>query len=124
MGDDYVRYGFPFIDVDAGGSVLGMIRACESAAKTLPANVKIIPGHGALSNLEELREYIKMLKETSATVSAALRKGKTLEQMKKEHVLAPWSQRYSNQPVTTDVFIETLYNSLSGHTHTPFVKHN
>jgi glyoxylase-like metal-dependent hydrolase (beta-lactamase superfamily II) len=30
MGDDYVRYGFPFIDVQAGGSVEGMIQRRRS----------------------------------------------------------------------------------------------
>src|SRR5438132_1546885 len=29
MGDDFVRYGFPFIDVASGGSVQGMISALE-----------------------------------------------------------------------------------------------
>src|ERR1700675_4912802 len=29
MGDDFVRYGFPFIDVSSGGSVQGMIAAME-----------------------------------------------------------------------------------------------
>ena len=28
MGDIYVRYGFPFIDVIGGGNVRGMIAAC------------------------------------------------------------------------------------------------
>ncbi|MGH9915451.1 MAG: MBL fold metallo-hydrolase, partial [Pyrinomonadaceae bacterium] len=49
MGDDFVRYGFPFIDVASGGSVQGMIDAMEKAMRQLPADVKVIPGHGALS---------------------------------------------------------------------------
>ena len=36
MGDDYVRYGFPFIDVQAG-DVEGMIKACEDSDEKLPA---------------------------------------------------------------------------------------
>ena len=31
MGDDFVRYGFPFIDVSSGGSVQGMIDALEKS---------------------------------------------------------------------------------------------
>jgi len=31
MGDDFVRYGFPFIDVASGGSVQGMIDAMEKS---------------------------------------------------------------------------------------------
>src|SRR5262249_57052228 len=65
MGDDFVRYGFPFIDVAAGGSVQGMISAMEKAIAMLPPDVKVIPGHGALSNLDDVRAFVKMLKETS-----------------------------------------------------------
>jgi cyclase len=122
MGDDFVRYGFPFIDVSAGGSVQGMIAAMEKATAQLPADVKVIPGHGALSNLDDVRAYTQMLKETTAAVEAALKAHKTLDQMKQEKVLAPWS-KFSGDFVNTDVFTETLYNSLTN-TKGEFVKHN
>jgi cyclase len=122
MGDDFVRYGFPFIDVASGGSVQGMIDGVEKAAAQLPADVKVIPGHGALSNLDDVRAYVKMLRETSAAVQKALDAHKTLDQMKQEKILAPWS-KWSSDFVSQDVFIETLYNSLTGHPG-QFVKHN
>jgi cyclase len=122
LGDDFVRYGFPFIDVASGGSVQGMIDAMEKATAQLPADVKVIPGHGALSNLDDVREFVKMLKETSAVVEKALQQRKTLEQMKKEKILDPW-KKWSGDFVSTDAFIETLYNSLTG-TKGQFVKHN
>jgi glyoxylase-like metal-dependent hydrolase (beta-lactamase superfamily II) len=122
MGDDFVRYGFPFIDVSSGGSVQGMIAAMEKATAQLPADVKVIPGHGALSNLNDVREFTKMLKETSAVVENALKAHKTLEQMKQEKILEPW-KKWSGDFVNTDAFIETLYNSLTG-TKGEFVKHN
>jgi cyclase len=122
MGDDFVRYGFPFIDVTSGGSVQGMIAAMEKATAQLPADVKVIPGHGALSNLDDVRAFTKMLKETSAVVQKALAEHKTLEQMKQEKILDPWS-KWSGDFVKTDAFIETLYNSLTG-TKGEFVKHN
>ena len=71
MGDDFVRYGYPFIDVNSGGSVQGMIAACEKVVAVLPPDVKVIPGHGQLSNLDEVKDYIVMLKGTSAAVQAA-----------------------------------------------------
>jgi cyclase len=122
MGDDFVRYGFPFIDVTSGGSVQGMIAAMEKATAQLPADVKVIPGHGQLSNLDDVREFTKMLKETSAVVQKALAERKTLEQMKQEKILDPWN-KWSGDFVKTDAFIETLYNSLTG-TKGEFIKHN
>lgn len=122
MGDDFVRYGFPFIDVTSGGSVQGMIAAMEKVSAQLPSDVKVIPGHGALSNLDDVRAYTKMLRETSAAVQKALDEKKTLEQMKQEKILEPW-KKWSGEPVDNDKFIETLYNSLTG-TKGEFVKHN
>jgi glyoxylase-like metal-dependent hydrolase (beta-lactamase superfamily II) len=122
MGDDFVRYGFPFIDVASGGSVQGMIAAMEKATAQLPADVKVIPGHGQLSNLDDVREFTRMLKETSAAVQKALAEHKTLEQMKQEKILEPW-KKWSGDFVNTDAFIETLYNSLTG-TKGEFLKHN
>jgi len=122
MGDDFVRYGFPFIDVAAGGSVQGMIDALEKVSAMLPADVKVIPGHGALSNLDDVRAFVQMLKETSAVVQKAIDNHQTLEQMKQAKILARWD-KFSGNFVNTDAFIETLYNSLTGQKG-KFVKHN
>ncbi|OLC98329.1 MAG: MBL fold metallo-hydrolase [Acidobacteria bacterium 13_1_40CM_4_58_4] len=122
MGDDFVRYGFPFIDVASGGSLQGMIDAMEKATAQLPTDVKVIPGHGALSNLDDVRAFTKMLKETSAVVQKALNEHETLDQMKQAKILAPWD-KFSGQFINSDAFIETLYNSLTGHKG-EFLKHN
>jgi glyoxylase-like metal-dependent hydrolase (beta-lactamase superfamily II) len=123
MGDDFVTYGFPFIDVDSGGSIDGMIDGVEKAIAQLPANVKVIPGHGPVSTLDDVRAYVKMLKETRDAVQQAINKGQTLEQMKQEKILEPW-KKYSGESISTDLFIETLYNSLTGKPNGKFVKHN
>lgn len=122
MGDDFVRYGFPFIDVASGGSVQGMAAAMEKVSKELPSDVKVIPGHGAVSNLDDVRAFVKMLKETSAAVQKAIDEHKTVEQMKREKILEPW-KKWSGDFIDSDKFIETLYNSLTG-TKGDFVKHN
>jgi len=122
MGDDFVRYGFPFIDVASGGSVQGMISAMEKVMAMLPPDVKVIPGHGALSNLDDVRAFVKMLKETSSEVQKAIDRRQTLEQMKQAKILAPW-QKFSGDFINTDAFIETLYYSLTGQKG-KFVKHN
>jgi glyoxylase-like metal-dependent hydrolase (beta-lactamase superfamily II) len=115
MGDIFVRYGFPFIDTNAGGNVRGMIEACEDVIRTAPADTRVIPGHGEIASLAELREYAKMLEDTSARVSQALAAGKSLAQMKQEKLLGAWSARYSPPKalIDTDAFTESLYQSLA-----------
>jgi cyclase len=124
MGDDFVRYGYPFIDVNSGGSVQGMIAACEKVVAVLPADVKVIPGHGQLSNLDEVRDYIAMLNGTSAAVQGAIKSRKSVDQMKKDKILAAWDAKYSGKFITSDMFIETLNNSLTNQKNAEFVKHN
>ena len=122
MGDDFVRYGFPFIDVASGGSVQGMIAAMEKVSAQLPPDVKVIPGHGALSNLDDVRAFVTMLKETSAVVQQAVDQHLTVAQMKQQKILEPW-KKWSGDFIDSDKFIETLYNSLTG-TKGQFVPHN
>jgi len=123
FGDDFVRYGFPFIDINGGGSSKGMIAALEGAIAQLPADVKVIPGHGALATLNDVREFVKLLKDTRGVVEQGVKAGKTLQQLQQEKVLAPW-QKYSGQFVNTDLFIETLYNELTGKKTAALLKHN
>jgi glyoxylase-like metal-dependent hydrolase (beta-lactamase superfamily II) len=123
MGDDFVTYGFPFIDVDSGGSINGMIDAVEKVIGQLPADVKIIPGHGPISNLDDVRAYLTMLKDTRNAVAKAIAKHQTLDQMKQARILDPW-KKYSGDFINADAFVETIYNSLTGQKNGKFIKHN
>jgi len=113
MGDDFFNGGmFPFIDLDSGGSVQGMIAGDEKVLSEVPDDVKIIPGHGPLGTKDDLRKFIAMLKETSAAVQAGIKQGKNLDQLKKEKVLAKWDA-YGKGFINTDLFTEILYDSLT-----------
>jgi len=112
MGDDFFNGGmFPFIDIESGGSVQGMIAGDEKVLAEVPDDVKIIPGHGPLATKDDLRKFVQVLKETSAAVQAGINKGKTLDQLKKEKVLAKWDS-WGQAFIKTDVFTEILYDSL------------
>jgi len=112
MGDEFVTH-FPFVDVEAGGSLQGMINAVENVIAHVQPDVKVIPGHGQVSSLGDLRAYLTMLKATRDAVAHALKDGKTLDQMKQAKILDPW-KRYSGEFVNEDAFLETLYISVAG----------
>jgi glyoxylase-like metal-dependent hydrolase (beta-lactamase superfamily II) len=116
MGDIFVRYGFPFIDVSGGGNVRGMIGACQDVIASVPADTRIIPGHGAVASVADLREYTKMLTDTATLIERAIANGESLAAIKKANPLSPWSERYSPAKgfVDTEAFTESLYYSLAG----------
>jgi cyclase len=113
MGDDFFNGGmFPFIDLESGGSVQGMIAGDEKVLAEVPDDVKIIPGHGPLGSKDDLRKFIAMLRETSAAVQDGIKQGKTLDQLKKEKVLGKWDS-FGQSFIKTDIFTEILYDSLT-----------
>jgi glyoxylase-like metal-dependent hydrolase (beta-lactamase superfamily II) len=112
MGDDFVN-GFPFVDLASGGSVKGLIRTVETAIGKIPADAKVIPGHGPISTVEDVKRYLAMLRDTVAAVEKGIRDGKSLDQLKKERVLARWENQ-KRSFMTVDNYTESIFNELSG----------
>ena len=112
MGDDFFNGRFPFVDIDGGGSVAGLIQNVEKVLGQLPDDVKIIPGHGDLADKAALRAYLEMLKATSAAAQAAIKAGKTVAQAKEEKILSKW-ETWGTGFVGQDRFLDTLYREYS-----------
>lgn len=112
MGDTFFNGTFPFIDVDNGGSVKGMIAAAEKVASMIPADTKVIPGHGPLGDRDSLRKFAEMLKGASGAVQAAITAGKTADQMKADKILAAWDA-WGKGFMKPDTFIDVLVRDLS-----------
>jgi glyoxylase-like metal-dependent hydrolase (beta-lactamase superfamily II) len=111
MGDDFFAARFPFVDVENGGSVEGLARNVAEIIAKAPAGVKIIPGHGPLSTVEDLRAYHSMLVETTEAVRARLRAGRTLQQAKAEGLPEKWAT-WGAGFINTQDWIEIVYRSL------------
>jgi len=79
MGDVHFSGLFPFIDLSSGGSVRGVIDAVTRVVDQVPSDASVIPGHGPLSTVDDLREYLEMLKESVAFVEAGIEAGKSLD---------------------------------------------
>ncbi|HVF45812.1 MAG TPA: MBL fold metallo-hydrolase [Pyrinomonadaceae bacterium] len=111
MGDDFFAGRFPFVDVENGGSVEGLERNVSEIIEKAPADVKIIPGHGPLSTLADLRAYRDVLRETIALVRARAGAGRTLEQAKAEGLPEKFKE-WGSGFINTEQWIEIVYKSL------------
>jgi glyoxylase-like metal-dependent hydrolase (beta-lactamase superfamily II) len=107
MGDDFVTYGFPFIDVKSGGSLSGMIADLEKVLTLIPSDTKVIPGHGPISTPDDVRKFVDMLKDTRALVAKASAEGKTADQMKNDHVLSKY-ESLGKGFIKTDAWIDLV----------------
>lgn len=81
MGDQFIG-AFPLIDSNSGGNAEGYIKTVGAVLEKIPADAKIIPGHGKLSTVEDMKNYHAMLLDTLAIVQKQITAGKTLEEIK------------------------------------------
>jgi glyoxylase-like metal-dependent hydrolase (beta-lactamase superfamily II) len=112
LGDDFFFERFPFVDLDSGGSVQGLINNIAALLSQVPADAKIIPGHGPLSSHSDLRNYHAMLTETAKMVQDGMRAGKPLDELKK----AGFPEKYKAAGsgfIKTEQWIETIHKSYS-----------
>ncbi len=72
---------FPFVDIATGGNVLSYADNVKTVIDSVPNDVRIIPGHGALSNKAELITYHKMLQDSIQHVRQNIEQGMTLEEL-------------------------------------------
>ncbi len=115
-GDVFTNFSppnFPAVDFenDGSGGVQGIRTACEYVLAQGPADMKVIPGHGALATKEDVRKYLAVLNGTAAAIQAGIDQGKSLEQLQKEKVLDKWSS--IGQGPRADNYIERVYKSLT-----------
>ena len=112
LGDDFFAGRFPFVDLDSGGSVQGLAKNIGEIIPKIPAGAKLIPGHGPISTLDDLKAFHRMLIETTDVVRKKIAAKKTLEQIKSEGLPAEWKS-WGEGFVKTDQWIQLVYASLS-----------
>jgi glyoxylase-like metal-dependent hydrolase (beta-lactamase superfamily II) len=111
MGDMFFHGMFPFLDVANGGSIENWVRQLDTIMATLPADTKIIPGHGPLCGIAELKSFRQMLFDSAEVVRKQMKEGKTLEQIKAAGLpdrFTPWTKGF----LTTPQWLELVYRSL------------
>jgi glyoxylase-like metal-dependent hydrolase (beta-lactamase superfamily II) len=112
MGDDFFAGRFPFVDIDNGGDIEQLTKNVSDIIAILPPDVKIIPGHGPLSNLDDLRLFRRMLFETTAIIRKEIAAKRTLDQIKSAGLPDEWKS-WGTGFIKTPDWIELVYRSLT-----------
>jgi len=110
-GDLFFNGMYPFIDVDNGGSIIGLIAAVQKLIATTDENTKIIPGHGPLANRADLIAFQDMLTFSNASVRDLKKQGKTLEQAIKADPLVDYDAKWGHGIFSTAKWLELLYTA-------------
>jgi glyoxylase-like metal-dependent hydrolase (beta-lactamase superfamily II) len=113
MGDAYFNGNYPFVDVSSGGHVNGVIAAADRVLAVCNADTRIIPGHGPVSNCDELRAYRNVVATVRDRVQAEVRRGRTLEQIRDAGLTREFDEQWGRGFIRPPVFVELVYRSLT-----------
>ena len=108
MGDTYFNGMYPFIDTSSGGTVEGVIAACDRALALASNSTRIIPGHGPLSNKAELKAYRDMLSEISGRIRKMIDSGSKLEDITSSKVSADYDEKWGKGFIPPSKFAEMV----------------
>ena len=104
---------YPFIDVDTGGSINGIISAVDAILALCNDNTKIIPGHGQLSTPADLVSYRSMLVIMRDRIAAMIADGMSLEEAQAAKPSAEYDEALGNGFISPENFVKEIYMDLS-----------
>jgi glyoxylase-like metal-dependent hydrolase (beta-lactamase superfamily II) len=111
-GDVLFNGFYPYIDTSSGGSVEGYIAALESLSSMVGPDTRVISGHGPVASKADIEAKIAMLKSASASISALIAEGKSLEEAKAADPLAAYNDSWGAGFINGERMTEMLYNAL------------
>lgn len=108
-GDLVFAGRYPFIDLDSGGSVAGLIAAVDSMLKLADDRTRIIPGHGDVTDRAGLVAYREMLAVTSSRMRDLVGGGKTVDEVLAAKPNADYDAKLSWEFITAESYIRILH---------------
>ncbi len=121
-GDIFTPGGYPFIDLERGGSIQGEIDALDHILDlTVPGHTQeggtyVIPGHGRICDEADVVEYRDMVVIVRDRIQTMIKEGKTLDQIKAAKPTLDYDTEYITPAsfVKSEQFIESIYRSITG----------
>ncbi len=111
-GDIFFNGFYPFIDVQHGGSVKGMIVATDKILSMSDNDTKIIAGHGPLGDKAQLASYRLMLATAYERLKALKEDGKTVEEVIAAKPLADLEEEWGDGLFKGERWIELVYSGV------------
>src|SRR4030095_2400021 len=113
MGDTFVNGFYPFIDVESGGTIGGLIESANRALARTNDKTKIVPGHGPLATRADLKKWSGMLVDVKGRVEKGVASGKAMEQFIASKPLADLDAEWGDGFIKTDQMITLVWMNLT-----------
>ena len=114
MGDIMFNGRFPYIDVDAGGNVDGVLAGYDQALALANEQTLFIPGHGPMADRDDVVSNRAMIQTVRDRVAAMIADGKSLEEVLSAAPAAEYGEAYTWAFINAAKFVTAVYRSLTG----------
>ncbi|MBT8374426.1 MAG: MBL fold metallo-hydrolase [Deltaproteobacteria bacterium] len=111
-GDLFFNGFYPFIDVNHGGSLKGMIKGLDKVLRIADDQTKIISGHGPLGDRQQLASYRQMLGVAYERLKTLKAEGKTAEEAAAAKPLDDLEATWGNGLFKGDQWIQLVYSGV------------
>ncbi len=110
LGDVFRTTGYPYIDLNNGGTLDGTLAALAVAIGMAGPDTKIIPGHGGISTREDVIEFRDMILVVKDRVSELVERGRTVEQVLAANATAEFDEKWGDP----ERFLRGVYAGVGG----------
>jgi glyoxylase-like metal-dependent hydrolase (beta-lactamase superfamily II) len=111
MGDNFFVGRYPYIDLNSGGDIDGLISNVTMALGIIDDETKIIPGHGKVASKSDLESYKEVITKLRERVVKARAEGNSLEQVQKMGLSKEWDATHGQGFINADRIMEFIYKS-------------
>jgi cyclase len=111
-GDVWFNGFYPFIDVEHGGSLEGVITAATTIINLVDEETVIIPGHGPVGDRKALVEYRDMLASVLDKLLIYKSQGKSVEEVIEAKPTKELDATWADGFLLPDQWIGIIYNGL------------
>ena len=118
IGDFYRNYGYPFIDVNNGGTLKGALEALDQTMKLAGPNTRLVPGHGTIIHRADIAPYHDMILDIQTKVQRLINQGKSEQEVVAAKLTAPYDAKVpggqgpAGGGTSADRFIRMVYSQL------------
>ncbi len=113
-GDLFFTSSYPFIDLDSGGAIGGIIAAADQMIDLADEATQVIPGHGTMSNKKDLMAWRDMVTTIRSRIEMQMKEGKSLDEILASKPTEEFDEKWGKGFIEPDQFVQLVHQSLSG----------
>ncbi len=124
-GDAFVTSSLPGSSRTEGGTMVGVVDELRKIVELIPADAKVVPGHGPQASMSDVRHSLQVLEGMRNVIEPQVRARRTLDEILKLDLLSPWRD-YFGEPcdphrpcdhIDAYFFVRNFYESLTAPAH-------